>query len=101
MWAMMQKLRIRSRDTSGNPSDAFGLRRLGCLAGYLIERLPEDGFVPHTVHVERKNVPAMGRAHAWAVYGAGPDALVGDPAQDFAGTKAEARARGRWEYATE
>jgi transglutaminase superfamily protein len=79
----------------------FGVcRHQALLAGYLLEKLKDDGILRGQVSVNRNFVPGRG-AHAWAEYTTfSGTAYVIDPAQSYFGLKSEARQRGAWRYET-
>lgn len=75
-------------------------RHQGLLAAYLVERLIEDGKIDGRVRVERNTILEYGGAHAWGAYidPSGKEYVI-DAAQNFVGTKKEARAQSRrWDY---
>lgn len=60
-------------------------RHQALLAGYLLERLKDEGKIRGTVSVDRNSIPGRG-AHAWARYTShSGDVNIIDPAQDYAG----------------
>lgn len=77
-----------------------GVCRHQCLlAAHLIESLTEDGTLPGQAGVERNHDVPLHSAHAWAVLKIpNEDSLVVDPAQNFIGSKSEARQQGHWKY---
>lgn len=75
-------------------------RHQGLLSAYLIEKLIADGKMTGKIKIERNTIPEYGGTHAWATYTAenGTEYVI-DAAQDFVGTKREARARSStWDY---
>jgi hypothetical protein len=75
-------------------------RHQALFASYLTNRLIQEGILYGESHVQRNNVPDFGGAHGWATFVA-PDGTeyVIDPAQNFEGTKEEARRQtGKWQY---
>jgi len=77
-----------------------GVCRHQCLlAAYLAESLVENGLITGQVGVERNHDVDAHGAHAWAVFKT-PDGqtIVIDPAQEFVGTKQQARKERRWKY---
>ncbi len=81
-------------------------RHQALLAGYLLERLVDDGRIRGHASVRRNIVKGFG-GHAWAEYqNATGERYVIDPAQNFLGTKEEASSRAsfhvfhrrRWRY---
>jgi pSer/pThr/pTyr-binding forkhead associated (FHA) protein len=77
-----------------------GVCRHQCLlAAFLAESLIEKGILEGQVGVERnRDVDAHG-AHAWAIFKTlDGQTIVIDPAQNYVGTKQQARKEGRWKY---
>lgn len=75
-------------------------RHQGLLAAYLVERLIDDGKLKGQVKIERNTIPEYGGTHAWATY-VSPEGVeyVIDAAQDFVGTKQQARQKSQsWDY---
>lgn len=77
-----------------------GVCRHQCLlAALLLEKLIDNKILAGTVGVERNHDLDVKGAHAWAVFKSlSGSTIVVDPAQNFVGSKARARAQGRWEY---
>jgi hypothetical protein len=74
-------------------------RHQGLLSAVLLERLITDGFLEGEPGIQRNNKPDYGGPHAWAILkNDTKPAIVIDPAQDFVGTKQEAKTQGRWDY---
>jgi hypothetical protein len=74
-------------------------RHQALLAALLIETAINENLLDGTVGVERNVDLELNGAHAWAVYrdGVHPDLIV-DPANNFVGTRAEAKRRKLWRY---
>lgn len=74
-------------------------RHQGLLAAYILEKLVDSRVIGGQPAVERNTIRELGGTHAWATFTAGAQKYVIDPAQNFVGTKEQAREQGRWEYA--
>lgn len=70
------------------------------LAAYFMERMVADGKLAGRVQLQRNTIPEYGGSHGWSSFrGYDGTEYVVDPAQDFVGTKAEARKQpGAWDY---
>jgi hypothetical protein len=77
-----------------------GVCRHQCLlAAFLMESLVEKGILLGQAGVERNHDVDANGAHAWAVFKAmDGQSYVIDPAQNYVGTKMQARLQGRWKY---
>lgn len=75
-------------------------RHQALMAGYIMQELQKAGFLQGEVRVQRNTVPDFGGTHAWALFiDRNGKEFVIDPAQDFTGTKEQARnLPGRWDY---
>ena len=72
-----------------------GKNRINILA----ESLVEKGILLGQVGVERNNDIDAHGAHAWAIFKTlDGKSIVVDPAQNFVGTKQQARRERRWKY---
>ncbi|MSR89599.1 hypothetical protein EXS53_01545 [Patescibacteria group bacterium] len=72
-------------------------RHQALLAGYLLERLKDNGLISGDVSIDRNSVPGVG-AHSWVRYVSGTSGKIYilDPAQQFAGLLKDAP--GDWPY---
>lgn len=77
-----------------------GVCRHQCLlAAFLAESLIEKGILAGQVGVERNHDVDAHGAHAWAIFKTlDGQTIVIDPAQNYVGTKQQARKEGRWKY---
>ncbi len=83
-------------------SKGIGVCRHQCLlAALCIETLLEGGILPYgkRVGVERNRDLQVNAGHAWTIFETqdGTEYII-DPAQNFVGTKQQARTSGRWKY---
>jgi len=74
-------------------------RQQALLAALFIEAATDKGLLTGSISVERNHDLQIDGAHAWVVFSqdAQGDIIV-DPAQDFVGTREEARRQKRWRY---
>jgi hypothetical protein len=77
-----------------------GVCRHQCLlAAFLAESLVEEGLILGQVGVERNHDIDAHGAHAWAIFKTlDGQCIVIDPAQNYVGTKEQARSERRWKY---
>lgn len=79
--------------------EGVGVCRHQCLlAALILEELVDQQKLWGKPRVERNEDTEVNGAHAWAVFDGLGEPYVIDPAQDFVGTKEEARRQGRWKY---
>ena len=72
-------------------------RHQALMAGYLLERLKNEGYIDGDVSIDRNSVPGRG-AHAWVRYKSATSGVtyIIDPAQNWAGRLDDAP--GNWPY---